>query len=44
MINEEETNGVKWLPIDRLLNYCSEKYMIETVYNKLNNKIKIYEY
>lgn len=39
VINKEETNGVKWLPIDRLADYCSEEYMINNVYNKLNKKI-----
>lgn len=39
VINEEETEGVKWLPIDKLEEYCSEEYMIVNVYNKLNEKI-----
>lgn len=40
IVNEIETEGVKWLPIDKLRDYCSEKYMIEMVYDKLNQKIK----
>lgn len=40
IVNEDETNGVKWLPIDKLGHYCSEVYMIENVYDKLNSKIK----
>ena len=40
IVNEEETNGVQWIPIDKLDTYCSEPYIIESVYNKFNKKIK----
>ena len=40
IVNEEETKGVKWLPIDELSTYCSEPYMIENIYKKLNSKIR----
>ena len=40
IVNEDETNGVKWLPIDKLDDYCTETYIIENIYNKLNDKIK----
>ena len=40
IINEEETEGVKWLPIDKLEDFCAEEYMVKNVYNKLNEKIK----
>ena len=40
IVNEEETNGVQWLPIDKLRDYCSEEYMIEMVYDKLNLKVR----
>lgn len=40
IVNEDETKGVKWLPIDELGTYCSEPYMVRMVYNKLNEKIK----
>ena len=40
VVNEEETNGVKWLPIDELDKYCSEEYIIRTVYNKINERAK----
>ena len=33
IINEEETNGVKWIPID-------EDHIVKTVYSKFNKKIK----
>ncbi|MDO4535756.1 MAG: NUDIX hydrolase [Clostridium perfringens] len=39
VLNKEETNGVKWIPINELNKHCSEKYMIDNVYNKLNEKI-----
>ena len=38
-VNEDETKGVKWLPINELETYCSEPYMVKMVYNKLNEKI-----
>lgn len=40
IVNEDETKGVKWLPIDELGSYCSEPYMVRMVYNKLNEKLK----
>lgn len=40
IVNEEETEGVKWIPIDELNIHCNEPYIVETVYTKLNNKIK----
>lgn len=38
-INEEETKGVMWIPINELDKYCSEPEMLE-VYKKFNEKIK----
>lgn len=38
IVNEEETSGVKWLPIDELHIHCNEPYMVE-IYNKFNKKI-----
>jgi len=40
VVNEEETKGVKWLPINELSSYCSEPYMVKNIYNKINEKIK----
>lgn len=40
IVNEEETNGVKWLPIDELSIHCNEPYIVESVYDKFNKKIK----
>lgn len=40
IVNEEETNGVKWLPIDELHIHCNEEYIVKTVYSKFNKKIK----
>lgn len=39
-INEEETSGVKWLPINELDILCNEPYIVNTVYSKFNKKIK----
>lgn len=41
VVNEDETKGVKWIPIDKVDYYSSEPYMIG-VYNKFNEKIKSY--
>lgn len=38
IVNEEETSGVKWLPINELHIHCNEPHMIK-VYNKFNEKI-----
>ena len=40
IVNEEETSGVKWLPINELDIHCNEPYIINTVYSKFNKKIK----
>lgn len=38
-IKEDENSGVKWISIDDLHIYCTEKHML-TLYNKFNEKIK----
>ncbi|MDU5261460.1 MAG: NUDIX hydrolase, partial [Clostridium celatum] len=40
IINEKETSGVKWIPIDELNIHCNEPYIVKTVYDKFNKKIK----
>lgn len=40
IINEEETKGVNWLPINELSSYCNEPYMVDNIYKKLNSKIR----
>ena len=40
IVNEEETSGVKWLPINELDIHCNEPYIINTVYSKFNKKIQ----
>ena len=40
IVNEEETSGVKWLPINELDIHCNEPYIINTVYSKFYKKIK----
>ncbi|MGL5150881.1 MAG: NUDIX hydrolase [Clostridium sp.] len=37
-VNVDETNGVKWLPIDKISEFCSEPEMVK-LYNKFNEKI-----
>lgn len=39
IINEYETKGVQWIPINEVDKYSTEPYMIE-VYKKFNEKIK----
>lgn len=39
ILNEDETKGVKWIPIDEIHKYSSEEFMIG-VYEKLNSKLK----
>lgn len=33
-VNEEETSGVRWIPIDEIADYSNEPYLIE-IYEKL---------
>ena len=40
ILNEDETKGVKWIPINEIHKYSSEAFMIG-VYEKLNLKLKI---
>lgn len=39
IINKEETKGVQWIPLNKINEYSTEKYMINSIYNKLNKKI-----
>lgn len=41
IVNKEETEGVRWLPIGKLSDYCTEEYIIENIYKKLNKKISL---
>ena len=38
-IKEDENSGVKWFDLNEVKNISNEKWMIENVYNKLNEKI-----
>ena len=40
IVNEEVTSGVKWLPINELHIHCNEPYIVKSVYDKFNKKIK----
>lgn len=39
-IKEDENSGVKWVNIEDIEKVSSEKWMIENVYKKLNEKLK----
>ena len=39
-IKEDENSGVKWVPINEILNASSEHWMKERVYSKIINKMK----
>ena len=40
-VNEEETNGVMWIKVEALKDYCNEPPLLE-VYNKLIDKARAY--
>lgn len=37
--NKEETNGIKWINIDEINQYVSEKWMMNVIYSKLIQKL-----
>lgn len=39
-IKEDENSGVKWVNIEDVEKVSSEKWLVENVYNKLNEKLK----
>ena len=39
-IKEDENSGVKWINIEDIEKMSSEKWIVESVYNKLNEKLK----
>ena len=39
-IKEDENSGVKWIPIEEILNESSEKWITENIYAKVINKMK----
>lgn len=40
-IKEDENSGVKWINIEEIENIVSEKWVMDNVYRKLNEKLKI---
>ena len=38
--NDRETNGVKWIPINKIKDEVSEVWFMENIYTKLINKLK----
>ena len=43
-IKEDENSGVKWINLEDVEKASNEKWMIENVYQKLNNKLKNMKY
>ena len=39
-IKEDENSGVKWVPIDEILDASSEKWIRDSVYSKIIEKMK----
>lgn len=39
-IKEDENSGVEWIPIEEVANKSTENWMVERVYNKINEKLK----
>jgi 8-oxo-dGTP pyrophosphatase MutT (NUDIX family) len=39
-VKEEENSGVKWMNLEDIAKNSNEKWMIENVYQKLNDKLK----
>ena len=39
-VKPDENSGVKWFSLEKALEACSEPWMIERVYKKLNQKLK----
>ena len=39
-VKEDENSGVRWVNIEEVEKFSNEKWLIENVYNKLNEKLK----
>lgn len=39
-IKTDENSGVKWVPINEVIDVSTENWMIENIYTKLNQKLK----
>ncbi len=39
-IKPDENSGVKWFSLEEALEACSEPWMVERIYKKLNNKLQ----
>lgn len=39
-IKEDENSGVRWFEIDEVKNVSNEKWVVENVYSKINEKLK----
>lgn len=43
-VKPDENSGVKWFTLEEALKECSEPWMIERIYKKLNDKLKMFSY
>lgn len=43
-VKPDENSGVKWFTLEDALKECSEPWMIERIYKKLNDKLKMFSY
>lgn len=43
-VKPDENSGVKWFTLEGALKECSEPWMIERIYKKLNDKLKMFSY
>ena len=39
-VKPDENSGMKWFSLEGAIEACSEPWMIERVYNKLNEKVR----
>ena len=40
-IKPDENSGVKWFSLEEALEACSEPWMVERIYKKLNKKLQM---
>ena len=38
-IKPDENSGVRWFPLEEALKVCTEPWMVEWIYTKLNKKL-----
>lgn len=40
-MKKDENSGVKWIPMEAINKFCTEQWMVDNVYPKLNQKLEI---